>query len=279
MSAYAYSEVVETAREYYNSEDADNFYYHIWGGNDIHIGLYKNGSESIADASRKTVEHLADLLPPLDGNSHVLDMGAGYGGAARYLAGRYGCRVSALNLSEAENERDRAMNQEAGLDQLINVIDGNFEHIPLGDGVFDVIWSQDAILHSGHRGQVVSEASRVLKPGGDFIFTDPMQADDCPPGVLQPVLDRIHLESLGSPGFYKQAASDCGLRFVEYIDYTPHLVRHYQRVHDELLDNRALLKGKVSEEYIERMLKGLQNWVDAGSKGYLSWGILHFQKG
>lgn len=278
MSARAYSEVVETAREYYNSEDADNFYYHIWGGNDIHIGLYEDGGEPIADASRKTVERLASLLPPLDGNSHVLDMGAGYGGAARYLAGRYGCRVTALNLSEAENERDREINREAGLDQLINVVDGNFEHIPADDGVFDVVWSQDAILHSGHRGRVVSEASRVLKPGGDFIFTDPMQADDCPPGVLQPVLDRIHLESLGSPGFYKQAASDCGLRFVEFIDYTPHLIRHYQRVHDELLANRAQLKGKVSGEYIERMLKGLQHWVDAGSKGYLSWGILHFQK-
>jgi sarcosine/dimethylglycine N-methyltransferase len=278
MSAHAYSEVVETAREYYNSEDADNFYYHIWGGNDIHIGLYEDGSEPIADASRKTVERIADLLPPLDSNSRVLDIGAGYGGAARYLAGRYGCRVSALNLSEAENKRDRDMNREAGLDHLINVIDGDFEHIPADDGVFDVVWSQDAILHSGHRGRVVSEASRVLKPGGDFIFTDPMQADDCPAGVLQPVLDRIHLESLGSPGFYRKAAEDSGMRFVEFIDYTPHLIRHYQRVHDELLANRPELRGKVSDEYIERMLKGLQHWVDAGSKGYLSWGILHFRK-
>jgi len=279
MSAHAYSEVVETAREYYNSEDADNFYYHIWGGNDIHIGLYEDGSEPIADASRKTVERLAGLLPPLDGNSNILDIGAGYGGAARYLAGRYDCRVTALNLSEAENERDRAMNQEAGLERLVNVVDGNFEQIPTDDGVFDVVWSQDAILHSGRREQVVSEVARVLKPGGDFIFTDPMQADDCPAGVLQPVLDRIHLESLGSPGFYKKTAVDSGMKFIEYIDYTPHLIRHYQRVHDELLTNRPGLRGKVSEEYIERMLKGLQHWVDAGSKGYLSWGILHFSKG
>lgn len=36
----AYSEVVETARDYYNSPDADNFYFHIWGGEDIHVGLY-----------------------------------------------------------------------------------------------------------------------------------------------------------------------------------------------------------------------------------------------
>jgi ubiquinone/menaquinone biosynthesis C-methylase UbiE len=44
----------------------------------------------------------------------------------------------------------------------------------------------------------MTEVDRVLKPGGELVFTDPMQADDCPDGVLQPVLDRIHLESLGS---------------------------------------------------------------------------------
>ncbi|MDH5777270.1 MAG: SAM-dependent methyltransferase, partial [Gammaproteobacteria bacterium] len=41
MSA-AYSEAVATARDYYNSEDADNFYNIIWGGEDIHIGLYES---------------------------------------------------------------------------------------------------------------------------------------------------------------------------------------------------------------------------------------------
>ena len=40
-----YSSAVSTAREYYNSEDADNFYFAIWGGEDIHIGLYDSGAE------------------------------------------------------------------------------------------------------------------------------------------------------------------------------------------------------------------------------------------
>src|SRR5690606_36140771 len=44
MSA-RYSEVVQTARDYYNSDDADNFYFHVWGGEDIHIGLYESENE------------------------------------------------------------------------------------------------------------------------------------------------------------------------------------------------------------------------------------------
>ena len=54
-----YSEVVETARSYYNSDDADNFYFHVWGGEDIHIGLYEAPGESIAAASRRTVQRMA----------------------------------------------------------------------------------------------------------------------------------------------------------------------------------------------------------------------------
>ena len=47
----SYSQAVRTAQEYYNSEDADTFYATIWGGEDIHIGLYESEDEPIADAS------------------------------------------------------------------------------------------------------------------------------------------------------------------------------------------------------------------------------------
>jgi sarcosine/dimethylglycine N-methyltransferase len=277
MSAQ-YSEVVKTAQEYYNSEDADNFYFTVWGGEDIHIGLYRSDNESIRDASRRTVEHMASRLSGLDKESRVLDIGAGYGGAARYLAGRFGCRVIALNLSEVENERDREMNREQGLDRLIEVVDGSFEQIPYPGADFDVVWSQDAILHSGARKQVLEEVARVIKPGGEFVFTDPMQADDCPEGVLQPILERIHLDSLGSPGFYKATCKALGFEDLGFEDHTPQLTRHYGRVLAELESRRDEIAGEVSREYIERMEKGLGHWVDGGRSGYLAWGIFLFRK-
>jgi sarcosine/dimethylglycine N-methyltransferase len=273
----SYSEVVETARDYYNSDDADNFYYHVWGGEDIHIGMYKDDVEPIRDASRRTVEHMASKLK-LDGNKKVLDIGAGYGGAARYLAKTFGCKVVALNLSEKENERDRQMNKEQGLDHLIEVVDASFESVPADDDSFDVVWSQDAILHSGERAKVIAEVARVLKPAGEFIMTDPMQADDCPEGVLQPVLDRIHLDSLGSIGFYREEAKKNGMQEIEVEELTDYLVKHYSRVRRELQENRDTITNKVSDAYIDRMITGLGHWVDAGSNGYLRWGVLHFRK-
>ena len=274
-----YSEVVETARDYYNSEDADNFYYHVWGGEDIHIGLYQSDTEEIKTASRRTVEYMSDKLNAVNENSRVIDLGSGYGGSARYLAKRFGCHVTALNLSETENARNQDMNRIQGLNEKIDVLDGSFEHIPVSENeVFDIAWSQDAILHSGHRDKVMDEIDRVLKPGGEFIFTDPMQADNCPAGVLTPVLERIHLDSLGSFAFYRKQADRLGWQEIEIVDLTHQLVKHYTRVRQELVLIREQLTGKVSDEYIDRMIKGLGHWVDAGDKGYLAWGIMHFRK-
>jgi sarcosine/dimethylglycine N-methyltransferase len=275
-----YSEAVETARGYYNSEDADNFYFHIWGGEDIHIGLYERADEPIATASARTVERIADRIaaPLSQPDARVIDLGSGYGGAARHLSKRFGCQVLALNLSEAENQRNRQMNKAAGLDHLIEVVDASFEEIPAPDARFDIAWSQDAILHSGHRDQVLKEVDRVLKPGGELIFTDPMQADDCPAGVLQPIFDRIHLSSLGSFAFYREQARRLGWEEIEVVDLTENLISHYARVADTLREQRDTLKGKVSEDYIERMLTGLDHWVEGGRNGYLSWGIMHFRK-
>ncbi|MFN2365133.1 MAG: cyclopropane-fatty-acyl-phospholipid synthase family protein [Desulfurivibrionaceae bacterium] len=272
-----YSEAVNIARDYYNSEDADNFYALIWGGEDIHIGLYEAPGEPVVEASRRTVERMAERLD-LGPGHRVLDIGSGYGGAARYLASRFGCRGTALNLSEKENERARKLNAEQGLADKIEVVDGSFEEIPSAENSFDLVWSQDAILHSPRRQQVVREVARVLKPGGDFLFTDPMQADECQPELLQPVLDRIHLESLGSFAFYRKAASEAGLREVAIEDLSDQLPRHYSSVRSNLKSEREALSGKVSEEYIDRMLVGLGHWVEAGEAGRLSWGIMHFRK-
>ncbi len=274
----AHEVAVRTAQTYYDSDDADNFYYHVWGGEDIHIGLYESATEDIRTASRRTVEALAGKLANLRPGARVLDAGAGYGGAARLLAERSGAQVVCLNLSEAQNERNREFTRAAGLADRIDVQQGSFERIPFGEREFDVVWSQDSFLHSAARETVLREIDRVLKPGGEVIFTDPMQADDCPPGVLAPVLERLHLESLGSFAFYRRTAQALGWEEVEITDLTAQLVRHYRRVGEELKRGRKGLQGKVSSAYIDRMIRGLQAWVAAGERGYLAWGILHFRK-
>lgn len=273
-----YSRVTQIAQDYYNSDDADNFYFHIWGGEDIHIGIYETDVEDIAAASRRTVRTMVQQLGPISPQHKIVDLGAGYGGAARYLAREYGCQVDCINLSEIQNRRNREFVQEAGLQSRVNVVDGCFEKLPYPAQSFDIAWSQDSFLHSAERETVFQEIDRILKPGGKLIFTDPMQNDDCPEGVLQPVLDRIHLDSLGSLGFYRHQAEKLEWEERSVQIRTEHLIKHYSRVRQALNNREKALSRQVSPAYIQRMLGGLQHWVDAGIKGYLCWGILVFEK-
>lgn len=270
-------DLVKTTKDYYDSSDADEFYYHVWGGEDIHVGLYDPPNEDIHNASMKTVKKMASMVH-IDNNTKVLDIGAGYGGAARYLAKNFQCHVTCLNLSDKENERNRDKNKDQGVDELIDVIGGNFEDLPLDDDTFDVVWCEDSILHSGNKSQVFNEVARVIKKGGDFIFTDPMQSDNCPEGVLQPVLDRIHLKEMGSVKKYRELAQKYELDEVEVLEYPHQLVNHYGNVLNTLTEKEEELKDKVSSDYVERMKNGLRHWVEAGKNNYLNWGILHFRK-
>ena len=177
-----------------------------------------------------------------------------------------------------QNQRNRTVNHKEGISLSINVVDGSFENIPMPDHSVDVVWSQDAILHSGNREKVFQEVYRVLAKGGQFIFTDPMKSEGCPPDVLQPILDRIHLDSLGSIESYRELAAQLGFKEIRVEDLTPNLTAHYGRVLQELVAQRHALIRVCTEEYLSNMKIGLQHWVDAGKAGHLSWGILQFRK-
>ncbi len=271
-------DLVDITKNYYDSKDADEFYFHVWGGEDIHIGIYEDPEDTIKEASRKTVQAMLAVGPKISKKFKILDIGSGYGGAARYLASEFGCSVDCLNLSETENKRNIELTKAAGLEDLITVTTGNFEQIPFDRESFDLVWSQDALLHSNKKEKVFWEVARVLNRGGRFLFTDPMQNDDCPEGVLKNVLARIHLEEMGSVKTYRRLARSADLERVFIKEMPEQLVNHYTKVLSVVKDKYDDLITKSSKAYIDNMMKGLQHWINAGEKGYLNWGILQFQK-
>lgn len=270
--------VVQTTKDYYDSENADNFYYHVWGGEDIHVGLYTKQGEPVRDASARGVRKMGELLNDVDQNTRMLDIGAGYGGTARYFAKTYGCQVDCLNLSEKENERNIEKNKAQGLDDKVKVYGGNFEELPFKPETYDVVISQDSLLHSANKKKVLQEVDRVLRKGGKFLFTDPMQANQVPAGVLDPVLERIHLDSMGSVAKYREIAKGLNWKELQVVEMPEQLVNHYSSIRQYLRENYESLKDKISTDYMDRMIAGLGHWVEQGRAGHLNWGYLLFQK-
>ena len=111
---------------------------------------------------------LAGVWPGLD----VLDAGSGLGGPSRYLADTHGCNVVGLDLAPSFVAVAELLAERAGLGDRVRYEVGDLTRLPFGDGSFDLVWTQHAVMNIRDREQVYREFRRVLRPGGRFAFYD-----------------------------------------------------------------------------------------------------------
>jgi ubiquinone/menaquinone biosynthesis C-methylase UbiE len=122
---------------------------------------------------REATANLAFLLGKnLQPNFHVLDVGAGIGGPSRYLASRFGCRVTGLDLVEEYCHVADSLAKRVKLDKLLTYRQGDATHIPFEDATFDIVWTQHASMNIAYKKRFYSEMHRVLKPGGKLAIYD-----------------------------------------------------------------------------------------------------------
>ena len=273
--------ITSITRKYYDSPQTDEFYHTIWGGSNISIGIYLSPNDPIAEASQRTVSHMAALAAPITPSTRVIDLGAGYGGSARYLARTYGCHVTCLNLSPVQNERNRRKCSEHDLEDLVHVVEGSFEDVPVPDGSFDLVWSQDAFLHSAHREKILDEIDRVLvKKGGKVVFSDLLEKEDVDRSTLKVVLNRLPVDHFGTARFYLEEMKRRGFVDGTFEDLGDQLATHYERlIEDVERFQEAVSRGEqVTKEFSANTKGGLSAGAKAARDGNLSWGCFSFQR-
>ena len=127
--------------------------------------------EEFHTLGRRATEELAELAG-VDDRLSVLDVGAGLGGPARLLASRYGCRVTAIDLTEVYCEVSRLLTEATRLGALVQVRQGDAIDLPFPDASFDLVWTQHVSMNIADNVRMYEEAARVLAPGGRFAFFD-----------------------------------------------------------------------------------------------------------
>jgi ubiquinone/menaquinone biosynthesis C-methylase UbiE len=120
---------------------------------------------------REATANLASLLN-IQPTSHVLDVGSGIGGPSRYLASRFGCHVTGLDLVEEYCRVADSLAKRVKLDNLLTYRQGDATQIPFEDMTFDVVWTQHASMNIPDKKRLYSEMHRVLKPGGKLAVNE-----------------------------------------------------------------------------------------------------------
>ena len=230
-------DIRDITEDYYDSDDADTFYSTIWGGEDLHIGRYAE-TPDIRTASDRTIE--VDDRPAAAARRRGARSRHGgrlwrrdaHAGAQDRLRGGLPQHLGdAERVQPRQDPRCQADRQDRRAPRRVRGRAG-------GGRSFDVVWSQDAFLHSDQRAGVLAEAWRVLKPGGHLIFTDPMQADDVPdPACCSRSMTACNSTAWAALASTATAAEALGFETLEQEDAVSDLRTHYSRVREELLAN------------------------------------------
>ncbi|MBO0892773.1 MAG: class I SAM-dependent methyltransferase [Acidimicrobiales bacterium] len=111
-------------------------------------------------------------LAAVTSRDKVLDAGSGIGGTARFLADRYRCHVTAIDLTQEFCETARWLNRLVGLDDRISVRHGSIADLPFPDAAFTVVVSQHVQMNVADKTRLYEEAHRVLAVGGRLALWD-----------------------------------------------------------------------------------------------------------
>jgi len=128
---------------------------------------------------REATQELAaqmELRPGL----HLLDVGSGIGGPARYFAAEHGCRVTGVDLTEEFVFVSRSLTRRTKLDHAVEFLHGSALALPFGMANFDRVYTIHAGMNIADKPGLFREVRRVLKPEGLFAIFDLMRTAEGP---------------------------------------------------------------------------------------------------
>ena len=190
--------------------------------------------DSVAELQRDVGHQLLTRLPGELSPSRWLDMGSGTGYFSRALAQRFAASEGvALDIAEGMLRHARPAGGAR------HFVAGDAERLPLRDLGCELIFSSLAVQWCADFASVLSEARRVLQPGGVFAF-----ASLCV-GTLyelreswQAVDGLVHVNRFRQLDDYRQLCAASGLR-VRSLEVRPHVL-HYPDVRSLTHELKAL---------------------------------------
>ena len=159
-----------------------------------------------------TQELVAQLhLTPAD---HVLDVGCGLGGAARFIAERHRCRVTGVDLTRSYVKAGQAMCQWVGLADRVSLHQGDALAIPFPAESFTAAYMLHAGMNIADKDALCSQVARVLKPGALLAVYDVMRTEASELSYPVPWATTRDIDAVAEPEVYRRALAATGFDLI-----------------------------------------------------------------
>ena len=125
---------------------------------------------------REATQALADFMGLRQG-MHLLDVGCGIGGPARYFA-EHGCQVTGVDLSEEFVRVAASLTRMVKLQQNATFRQASALKLPFDSNTFDGAYEIHVGMNIADKAGVFTEVARVLKRGARFAIFDIMRTGE-----------------------------------------------------------------------------------------------------
>jgi SAM-dependent methyltransferase len=171
----------------------------------------------------KATQEMVALLEPRSGE-RILDIGGGIGGPARWIAARFGCHVTSLDLTPEFCRAAEELNAATGLSDRVRVVEGSALDLPFAENAFDRAYSENVAMNIEDKRRFYAEALRVLRPGTVFASSHYGAGPRGEPDYPLPWAAGPATSFLSSPDEIRQQVLAAGFEIVIFRDKTEEIL-------------------------------------------------------
>ncbi|MCP4488662.1 MAG: methyltransferase domain-containing protein [Gammaproteobacteria bacterium] len=217
---------------------------------------------------RCATDNLIDQLN-FSEQDHVIDIGCGLGGAARYVATKYKNRVTGVDLAAEYIETGKILCRWLNLEKNVFLEQGSALSMPFQDHAFDGGYMLHVGMNIDDKSLLFTEINRVLKHGSCFGVYDVMRQKKGELIYPVPWAADCSTSKLSTPAQYLQALSDAGFKIISQHNRGDFALNFFKKLHAKTGSDGALpalgvhvLMRESSTHKIKNMVENITNgWI------------------